>query len=172
MALVPSAVLLKFTVMALVPSGVLLKFAFMALVPSGVLLKFAFMVLVPSGVLPKFAFMVQVPSSVLLKFAFMTLVPSGVLPKFYEVRSQKFYLNIYTFTKLSNIFLDITFKRLNVMYSLYVYISRRLQWRHLSRYRATTSGVKKLFIVFLKLTEKKNFYVQYYGQHYFITYWL
>ena len=48
-----------------------------------------------------------------------------------EVRSQKFYLNIYTYTKLSNIFLDIIFKRLNVMeiymYSLYVYISRRLQ---------------------------------------------
>ena len=48
-----------------------------------------------------------------------------------EVRSQKFYLNIYTYTKLSNIFLDITFNRLNVMkiymYSLYVYISRRLQ---------------------------------------------
>ena len=41
-------------------------------------------------------------------------------------RSQKFYLNIYTYTKLSNIFLDITFNRLNVMkiymYSLYVYI--------------------------------------------------
>ena len=53
------------------------------------------------------------------------------LPK--EVRSQKsniLFEHIY-YTKLSNIFLDITFKRLNVMkiymYSLYVYISRRLQ---------------------------------------------
>ena len=51
--------------------------------------------------------------------------------KIIEVRNQKFYLNIYTYTKLSNIFLDITLNRLNVMkiymYSLYVYISRRLQ---------------------------------------------
>ena len=55
----------------------------------------------------------------------------GLLYQKSEVRSQKFYLNIYTYTKLSNIFLYITFNRLNVMkiymYSLYVYISRRLQ---------------------------------------------
>ena len=46
------------------------------------------------------------------------------------------------------------------MYSLYVYISRRLQQGHLSRYRATTSGLKKLFLSFkfLKLTEKNNFF--------------
>ena len=29
------------------------------------------------------------------------------------------------------------------MYSLYVYILRRLQIRHLSRYRATTNGVRQ-----------------------------
>ena len=37
-------------------------------------------------------------------------------------------------------------KRSNVikiyMYSLYVYTARRLQLKHLSRYRATTSGLK------------------------------
>ena len=97
-----------------------------------------------------------------------------------EVRSQKseilFEHILYNYTKLSNIFLDITFKRLNVMkiymYSLYVYISRRLHIRHLSHYRATTSGLKNISLLFkfLNLTEKNYFYVQYYGQRYVITY--